>query len=464
MANNRYKQLAGDMGIFIIGTVMAKAIQFLLMPLYTSYMTTTAYGTAELTNNFSELLFPIVTLCIHEAAFRYAVDPATDNGEITKSTERILGISMLLGLLVAIPVKLIFHYRFAYYLYFVLYAYSFRMCSAYYVRGKGLSKEFAISGIINAAALGVFNVLFLVILDGGERGYLISLGASYIVSGLYLLFKGRIKEDLKNASYNKQTNDLLLRFGMPLIFYNILYWFTTISGRYVLLWFTDASTAGLYVAAIKISAVINMLQQAVYAAFQLNTSKVYEEDDEKETYYSSIINLFITIYSVFGAMMICMSPLIAKITLRGEFYSAKIYLPLIMFSALIFCIASLLGVMYSTYKMTKRKIGVSLTGAFVNILAGILLTPKLGIWGVCIASVLCYMSQAIYMTVDVNRFCHISYKKKTILTDVAALTAVMALMTADIKAGLIFSIAITLILFTIHIPDLKSVLKAVTSR
>ncbi len=69
---NKYRTLLSDIIIFIIGTALAKAIQFILMPLYTTYMSTEAYGVAELTNNLSELFFPIVTLCIYEAAFRYA--------------------------------------------------------------------------------------------------------------------------------------------------------------------------------------------------------------------------------------------------------------------------------------------------------------------------------------------------------------------------------------------------------
>lgn len=459
MTNNRYRQLAGDMGIFIIGTVMAKAIQFLLMPLYTSYMTATAYGTAELTNNLSELLFPIVTLCIYEAAFRFAIDPVVDNGEITKSVAKVLSLSMIIGLFIAVPVRLIFHYKYSYYLYFILYTYSFRMCAAYYVRGKGLSKEFAISGIINALALGVCNVLFLVIFNYGEEGYLVSLGASYVISGLYLLYKGKIKEDFKDSVYNKKTNELLLQYSIPLILYNILYWVTTISGRYVLLFFTDAATAGLYVAAIKISAVINMLQQAVYAAFQLNTSKAYEDSEEHESYYSTIINLFISLYAAFGTVMICMSPIIAKITLRGEFYTAKEYLPLIMFSALIFCMASLLGTMYSTYKMTKKKVGVSITGAFVNILFCILLTPHIGIWGVCIASALCYISQTIYMVINIRSFCNITYNKRNILIDIIALSLVTFLMTIDGRSNLIIAIGITILLFLLHYTDFASAIK-----
>lgn len=452
---NRYRQLAGDMGIFMIGTVLAKAIQFFLLPFYTSYMTTAAYGTAELTNNMSELFFPVVTLCIYEAAFRFAVDPDVNNGEITVSVSRVLGRSMLIGLAVALPARLLFHYEYAYYLYFILYAYSFRMCAAYYARGKGLSKQFAVSGIINAAALGVLSVILLAVLKEGEKGYLLAIGGSYTVSGLYLFIRAGIGKDLFGARFSRDTDRVLLGYGVPLIFYNVLYWFTTISGRYILMWYTDASTAGLYVAAIKIAAIINMLQQAVYAAFQLNTTQVYESGEDRESYYSSVINLFIALYSAGGAVIVCASPLIAKFTLRGDFYEARMYLPIILFSALLFCISSLLGTLYSTYKRTKQKIGVSIVGTLVNLGTGIALVPGAEIWGVCIASVLCYLSQAIYMVFDIRKFCSINYRKKEIAADILLLAAVTALMSIDTALSRAAAVLLTAILITIHIKDLK---------
>ena len=44
--NQGAKQLIKDIFVFSMGTVMTKLIQFLLMPLYTSSLTTEAYGAA----------------------------------------------------------------------------------------------------------------------------------------------------------------------------------------------------------------------------------------------------------------------------------------------------------------------------------------------------------------------------------------------------------------------------------
>ena len=453
---NRYRTLMSDIIIFIIGTVLAKAIQFILMPLYTTYMSTVEYGVAELTNNLSELFFPIATLCIYEAAFRFAVDPQFDNSRLATAVVKVMAKSTIVGLLVAIGVRIVFHYEYAFYLYFILYAYSIRMCAAYFVRGKGFSKVFAMSGVVNAFALSVFNLLFLVVLDLSVSGYLVSIGLSYCFSTIYLIVKGKIHKDVTLSANSKDDLNVLFRYCVPLIFYNVLYWFTTISGRYVLLLFSDASNAGKYVAAIKIAAVVNMIQQAVYAAFQLNSSRAFTEKN-KERYYTDITNLFISLYCTFGAIIICFTPILAKITLKNEFYDAKVFLPIIMLAALINCISSLIGTMYSTYKKTQRMVGISIVGALINVFVGLLLTPYLGIWGVCIASVLCYLSQTIYKFVDVRSFCNIKYNWKLILPNLILLTLQVVVMSVLNNYELIIAILITLVLIMVN---MKSLLKA----
>ena len=149
VSSNKYRTLLSDIMIFIIGTVLAKAIQFILMPLYTTYMSTEAYGIAELTNNLSELFFPIATLCVYEAAFRFAVDPEFSNRKLATAVAKVMLISSGIGLFIAIFVKVFFGYQYAFYLFFILYAYSIRMCAAYYIRGNGKSKIFAMSGVVN---------------------------------------------------------------------------------------------------------------------------------------------------------------------------------------------------------------------------------------------------------------------------------------------------------------------------
>ena len=453
---NKYFQLFGDISIFIVGTALAKAIQFFLLPLYTSYLTTETYGVAELINNLSELFYPIVTLCIYEAAFRFAVDENYDNCVIATIMTKLLLISTLVGTLGACIGYWVFRYQYSFHLLFVLYALSFRMTATYYVRGKGLSKIFALSGVINAFILGICNVIFLIKIPLGVDGYLLSIGIAYTITAIYLYIRGGIYQEVTIVSKsNVDDIKLLLNYCSPLIFYNILYWVNTISGRYILLWFTDAETVGIYVAAIKISAVINMIQQAIYSALQLNASREFS-DKNKEIYYSKINYLFTIVYCSFGAIIMCFTHLLAIIMLKNDFIIAEKYLPIIMFTSVINCVSSLFGAMYSTYKITRKQIPVSIIGAISNIIFCFLLTPRIGIWGVCIGSLMCYFLQAVYKIIDVTKLCKLRIRWKIIVINFILLLMQVIFISFNMSKGLFLSYLTVIILVVVNCYSYRS--------
>lgn len=192
-----------------------------------------------------------------------------------------------------------------------------------------------------------------------------------------------------------------------------------------------------------------MIQQAVYAAFQLNSSRIYTESN-KELFYSEVINVFISIYCVFGALVVCLTPLLAKITLKKDFYSAGCYLPAIMLAAIINCISSVIGTMYSTYKQTQKMVGVSIVGLLVNMGIGIILTPVIGIWGVCVASVCCYACQLVYKYFDVGKFCKINYQWKYTVPDIILLLFIVFIMSANIPYNVWIALLLWVLLLFIN--------------
>lgn len=57
-----------------MGNAFSKAIQFVLLPVYTAYMTEAAYGMGELLSGLTQLVYPVITLCLYEALFRFVLD------------------------------------------------------------------------------------------------------------------------------------------------------------------------------------------------------------------------------------------------------------------------------------------------------------------------------------------------------------------------------------------------------
>lgn len=461
---NKYVRMLVDVIVFGVGMVLAKIIQFFLMPIYTSYMSAESYGQAELVNNLSDLFFPIVTLCVYKASFRYAVNSQFTQGEVIKSSLRILFSSSLIGLMIVFFIDAIWKYEYAWYLYIILYTYSLKMLLSYYVRGKGYSKVFAISGIVNALALVAFTAYFVIYANRGETGYLLSICLGYIVTVVYLFVAGKIYKDVRNTKVNISCEKSQVSFGLPLIFYNIGYWFTTMSGRYVLLLFTDSKQVGLYVAAIKISAVINMMQQAIQLAFELNASKEYANSD-KEKYYSKLCNIFSSIFFIVGAIVIAVSSILSAITLKKEFIYAQVYLPIILLASIVQCLSALYGTMYIVYKRTKESVPNSVLGTIINLGFSILLTPKIGIWGVCIASLLCYLSQLIYKLHDIKKFCALRIQYKAIIISFLLLLVEMFCMTLEKKyCTLVICSVVIVINIMSNYTDLKNIFKRMLIR
>lgn len=442
----KYVNLVSDIFIFIIGVVLTKVIQFVLMPLYTSFMSTDAYGVAELINSISELLYPIATLCIYEAAFRYAVDPNYENKQLATIITKLMALSFLIGASITAVGYYLYNFKYALYLFFIVYAYSLRNCAAYYVRGCGFSKNFALSGVVNAIALAGFSIVFIVFLNIEIEGYLLSIALAYCVSALYLILTSRLTNNIELKRYHLNEISVMLRYSIPLIPYNILYWVTMISERYILLYLTDASTAGIYVAAIKIGAVINMVQSAVYSAFQLNSARMFNDDD-KETYYNTVNNSLTALYFAFGALIICFTPILASITLRKEFGIARQYLPLIMMTAIFNCISSLVGTMYTTYKKTNKMIPVSVIGALSNLFFSFLLIPIIGIWGACFASAISYLLQLIYKMFDTSYAFKLKYNWKMFLINLLLLSTQVLFASFNVSIFYVFSVIVAILLF-----------------
>lgn len=471
MPKNKYKRLIVDISVFITGIVLTKVVQFALLPLYTTYMTAESYGVAELTNNMSELLFPIVTLCIYEAAFRYVVGSKFSKEEIITASIKTLSFTAIISAIILLICNYVFKYEFAGYLYFILYAYSFKMLLAYYVRGKGFTKIFAVSGIITAVSLALFSYVFVVHLHWDVKGYLLSIAFSNVCSLLFLFIGGKLYQEIKWDIKTKDVTRELLHYSTPLIVYNIGYWLTIMTGRFILLWLTDASTVGEYAAVIKLAAIINIIQQAFFAAFQLNASREYNSSD-KEMYYSNIFKIYAIAVLMFGSIILCLSPFLSNLTLKNEFYNARIYLPLVLLIAIIDCLFVFFKTMYTTYKLTKKAIPSMFIGVGINFVIGMITASKYGIWGICIASLLCYTAQAIYQIIDVRKFVNIKCDWGYIITYLGLLCVQVFLLSFGNFKGILFSGVIAIyvvissiflyrkVLFRMVTPLLKKEIKA----
>ena len=157
---NKYAKLLKNTSILGIGAFLSKVLVFLLLPLYSSVMSTADYGIADIVAQSANLLQPLITLGICNAVFRFSYDDK-DNQEAVFT----IGFSTLVvGMVffaVLIPVLRLVYVLDEYMLLLALYVFMYGMHTicAQFLRGRGQIKIYAVKGVVCTVLTLVLNIL-----------------------------------------------------------------------------------------------------------------------------------------------------------------------------------------------------------------------------------------------------------------------------------------------------------------
>ncbi len=449
--DSKLKTLGSNTVIFAIGNVMSKLILFLLMPLYTSAMTPSEYGFAELMSNGIDLLMPLATLCLYEAVFRFSID--------SKKNERILILSNSFRIIFWINLVVTFitivaslATRSFYPILFciMLVTYSIRQIFAQFSRGIGDSKRFAISGILNAFVLGISNIILVGYFSYGIYGYLISIAFGNVSSAIYLYFVVGLNSYLKPQMNDKELLKEMLFFSVPMIPNSISWWFANISTRYILVMFEGLATAGIFTAISKLPSIINVLSSIFQQAWQFSASKEISKKDAN-SFFSKVFISYYTLIISSCSIIITFIPFIAKFLLQGDFFYAWSMIPLLLVSAVLNCFSVYFGSIY-TASMNNKMIMIStIVGATVSVVSSFLLIPVFGIIGAIIATNLSYITINIMRYFDTKRFIVLNIRPFEVISLLCILYIQSGLYLFLDKDAFVAEIVLSLIVFILLI-------------
>ncbi|RCX19272.1 O-antigen/teichoic acid export membrane protein [Anaerobacterium chartisolvens] len=407
--NNKFKQLLSDTTIFAIGNVLTKLILFFLMPLYTSAMTTEQFGVAELLSNSVDLALPVVSLCIYDAVFRFAIDRDSDHRLLFTNGIKILFASYIIiftGLAVA---NFFIKYEYIWYFALMVFTEGLRRLSAQFIRGIGHTKRFTAGGVLNALSLCIFNVIFLAVLNRGIEGYLISIILANIVSVVFIIFSSGI---YKYISLRAEDNELLkkmLLFSLPQIPNLLSWWVINLSSRYIIVGFLGAGMAGLFTAASKLPSVMNVLTGIFQQAWQFSSSKEIGSKDSG-SFFSDVFKAYSVFIIVSCSGIIFFIPLISRVILKGDFYEAWVYVPLLMVSAVLNGYSVYFGTFYIAVKKNRMIMISTMTGAAISLIICLAATPLIGVYGALLASIVSYLAIVIIRIIDTRKYVRIDIK------------------------------------------------------
>lgn len=347
-----YKNLLSDTVVFAAGSMLTKLIQFFLLPMYTALLTTEQYGIGELVNNMSELLYPICCLGVYEGVFRYALDKEEDKASVFTS-----GVTVALTLVPIVMASAVVAYAYtgfdyAWQLVALCLADSLKMICLQFSKGLGRTRLYAVSGVVGALALCALGFVFLGVARLGTFGYLYALLASQVVQLGVVVLGAKMWRFFSLSKLSKRVVLQLLRYSLPMVPNSLAWWFVNLSGRYIVLFSQGAAVAGLYAAATKLPSIMVMLVTVFQQAWQIFSAREYTEGDRDES-FGVIFRVYTTLLLCSGSLVVAFTQPLSRVMLSGEFFDARLFVPALMFGAVINGYSTYFGTIYNAAKKTQ---------------------------------------------------------------------------------------------------------------
>lgn len=449
--NGKYSTLTKNVLLFTISSFGSKIIQFLLVPLYTSVLSTGDYGTVDLINTTVQLLIPLLTLNMQDAVLRFCLDDKYKK-------EDILAVSLKVNLFACLALGITLTFLYAsgvvkldgIYLLFLYVSYflgAIFNTIQMYLKADNKVAILAIDGIINTLVSCVLNLLLLLVVKWGVYGYMLANATGLIVADAYAWVVGRIGQSAHKGNPRKKIFREMFVYSAPLIANSLAWWINNASDRYILTAFRGVSENGIYSVSYKIPSILSVVTTIFYNAWSISAITEFDENDSDGFMGNSYSAFSMLTLLACSAIMIINIPL-ARILYAKDFFAAWKCVPFLLAGAAFNALGLFDGCIYTAVKKTGDVSKTTLIGAGVNTGLNFILIYFFGSIGAALATMVGYLTTFAMRTKGMSSFVHLrtNWIKHYVSYGLLILQAVLGLN----EKGWIFEIPIFVLIFILY--------------
>lgn len=417
-------ELVKNTAIIAFGKICTQLISFLLLPLYTSILSTSEYGTVDLVLTYSSLLLPIITLALEQSVFRYLIDVRDDNEESSKYISVcVLSTAVILAIFLLIIGIIYLFIRNSLLIYFslVLIASAYGSLFLQICRGLGDNLGYSIAGVITAVTQISFNILLLVALNFGAPGMMIASALGNSACVIFILFRCKLYKYIRFSSFDSSVFKQMIHYSAPLIPNQLGWWILNASDKVIVQFFLGVASNGLIAVANKFP---NVYQQfnAVFNISWTESAAIHINDEDAAEYFTKTINTSTTLFICLCTGIIVCMPFVFPIMVNSQYNDAFGLIPIYMIASFFNVLVSLYGVIYVAYKDTVEIMKTAIFAAIINIITHLALIKFVGIYAAALSTMFGFGFMSIYRYFHSRRYIVVKLSKKVIITGIVMFT------------------------------------------
>lgn len=415
--NGKIIDLIKNTIIIFIGKISTQFISFLLLPLYTAFIDTNEYGYVDLVTTYISLIITVVILQLDTAAFRFLID-YRKNEEVKKKVISNIFISatiltLIFTLIYIFVAKYILKVQYMWLILLIIVSNILLSILLQIARGLGNNVDYSLSSIIGGVTTIILNIILIVHYKLGGLGLLISMLFSNLFASVYLIFRLKVLKMIRLKYRDKKTTSELIKYSAPLVPNQISLWILSISDRTIISAVLGTASNGIYSIANKFSIILNSIYNIFYLAWS-EQATLYFKDDDRDNYFSVVVNNSIKIFSVLCLLIITVMPLIFGWLINVRYADAYFQIPILLLGTLFNLIVGQIGVVYVAKKRTKEIAKTSIAAAIINILLNAIFIKKFGLYAASFSTFIAYLTVMLYRWFDIKKYITIKLEKRNI--------------------------------------------------
>ncbi len=330
--------------VYGIGNLARRAIGFIMIPIYTNYLSPENYGVLELLEVFSvsiSIMLGFQALSGSMVRIYYEYNTKKDRKSVVSTA---IFISLMFGGIVAICgwlnagfiAKNIFGNEGAY---SVLVKISFvslffsivNELYLVYLRILDKAKLYVTISVTTLAVNLFLNIILIVVYDLGVLGFVLSKLVT--VSGTFIFLSVFLYGNL-SISLKLEAVKRMLTFGLPLIFVQLGFFTIHFSDRYIINYYSNLSDVGLFSFAFKIAFMLTyFISDPFYQSWNV---KFYEYTSESgwQKQFERIITYFMLFLFIGGLFLSMFANEVIRFIADESYFGASVFVPLLIMAQL----------------------------------------------------------------------------------------------------------------------------------
>jgi len=393
------KLLAKHSIVYGFGNMLNNLAAFLLLPIYTRYLTPTDYGIKELVALSTQVVSILLATAISSAMYRFYFDYDDEknrNEVLSTSIVTIGGAGLVVIFLLSFftkPLAKVILNSADLYIYFII-SFSglwFQILNDIgynYLKLKQKSLTFVMFSFGKLVLAILLNIYLIIYLKMGVMGVFISTLVSSVVVALILIVPILIKTGLR---FSPQKIKDMLKFGLPLIPAQLGAFIVHLSDRFFLKAYTSIAETGIYSLGYRFGAIPNNFISGPFnQIWQPRRFELYKQEDS-EYVFGKIFTYFLFSMFFVGLGISILTKDVLMIMADPQFWSAYKIVPIIVLATTIFSFHYHFNMGILISKKTKYLFYINFSNGIIVLLLNFLLIKPFGIWGAAYATLLAFI-------------------------------------------------------------------------